>query len=88
MTLHPDGRPPLPRFTLPSRIFTSVSSRQPPQGRFDNTRAMLRHPGFWALIFVLTILMVAGALMLSDHLHSTVEKTVRDTGRVYAALSR
>jgi hypothetical protein len=87
MTLHSDGGPPLTRFTLPSRIFTPVLSRRPP-GRFDNARAMLRHPGFWAVMAALTILMLAGALMLSEYFRNTAIAPVQNTGRTYSALAR
>ncbi|MET4143986.1 hypothetical protein [Arthrobacter sp. UYCo732] len=61
------------RHSFPANIFVPapVTPPHPALSRLDGPRRMLRHPGFWALMLVLTALMVVGALLLSDHLRST-----------------
>lgn len=85
MTHRHSGHTPA-RYTLPAAIFTpvAVESRRP-AGTFDNARKMLRHPGFWAAMFVVTVLMFAGAVLLAGHLNSTGSYVPADNRPVYYA---
>jgi hypothetical protein len=88
MTFHPDGQQPNSpvRFFLPARILTPVPRQHSAPGRFDQSRAMLRHPGFWLVMAALTAIMFIGALMLSGHLHRTPDLPVKNNGPAYYAM--
>lgn len=91
MTPQPDDIDPHPRsrFVLPAKIFAPILLEGPaPRSRLDGPRAMLRHPGFWAIMLGLTVLMFVGALMLAERFRATGDQLVQNTSRVCYALPR
>lgn len=90
MTLEPSEEDTVPdrrrRFHFPAGIFHLVRPGEP-ASRLDGPRRMLRHPGFWGIMAVLTVLMTIGALTLSDHLQETRLRHDR-SGPVTYALPR